>query len=53
MVASEQTIERVIHTFRAAADANRNTPLREGNVVLPTNKQLTAKEIIDRIQRLF
>jgi diadenosine tetraphosphatase ApaH/serine/threonine PP2A family protein phosphatase len=34
MVASEQTIEHVIQTFHAAAETNRNTPLREGNVVV-------------------
>jgi hypothetical protein len=34
MVASEQTIGRVIDTFRDAAEANRDTPFREGNVVV-------------------
>ena len=36
MVASIEYIERVVTTFEQAAEANRKTPGREGNVVVIT-----------------
>jgi hypothetical protein len=38
MVASIEYIERVVATFGQAAEANRNTPGREGNVVVITSE---------------
>lgn len=33
MVASSEIIQRVVHTYLQAAEANRNTPARDGNVI--------------------
>ena len=33
MVASSETIQRVVDTYLQAAEANRNTPARDGNVI--------------------
>ncbi len=38
MVASQETIQRVVATYLQAAEANRNTPARQGNVVVLTSE---------------